>query len=59
MIDNTKEYIVCAAYKTIKDTPHLKYLIDKGSDVKNIYYEPHRQVMNTLYQHMLSIHLTY
>ena len=46
MIDNTKEYIVCVAYKTIKDTPHLKYLIDKGSDVKNIYYEPHRQVMN-------------
>ena len=46
MIDNTKEYIVCAAYKTIKDTPHLKYLIDKGFDVKNIYYEPHRQVMS-------------
>ena len=46
MIDNTKEYIVCAAYKTIKDTPRLKYLIDKGSDVKNIYYVPHRQVMN-------------
>ena len=22
MIDNTKECIVCAAYKTIKDTPH-------------------------------------
>ena len=37
MIDNTKEYMVCAAYKTIKDTPHLKYLIDKGSDVKKVY----------------------
>ena len=37
MIDNSKEYIVCAAYKTIKDTPHLKYLTDKGSDVKNIF----------------------
>lgn len=46
MIDNTKEYIVCAAYKTIKDTPHLKYLANKGSDVKNVYYEPHRQVMS-------------
>lgn len=46
MIDNSKEYIVCAAYKTNKDTPHLKYLIDKGLDAKNIYYEPHRQVMD-------------
>ena len=46
MIDNSKEYIVCAAYKTNKDTPYLKYLIDKGLYAKNIYYEPHRQVMD-------------
>lgn len=45
MIDNSKEYIVCAAYKTIKDTPHLKYLTEKGHKVKEAYYEPHRQVM--------------
>lgn len=26
MIDNSKEYIVCAAYKTNKDTPYLNIL---------------------------------
>lgn len=48
MIDNFKEYIVCAAYKTNKDTPYLKYLTHRGFDLNNVYYEPHRQVMGII-----------
>ena len=35
MINNSKEYIVCAAYKTNKDTPYLKYFTNRGFDLNN------------------------
>ena len=43
MIDNSKEWICCAAYKTIQDPPHLIDLEKRGFEVKNAYHEPHRQ----------------
>lgn len=45
MIDNSKEWICCAAYKTIQDPPHLIDLEKRGFEVKNTYHEPHRQIM--------------
>ena len=45
MIDNSKEWICCAAYKTIQDPPHLIDLEKRGFEVKNAYHEPHRQIM--------------
>jgi len=56
MIDNSKEYILCAAY-LFKDgyiTPEMadinQELAEKANnldgDIKNLYKEPHRQVFN-------------
>lgn len=42
MIDNSKEYIVCAAYLQTKNTKNRQDMIDNQSkDPKSIYYEPH------------------
>ena len=39
MIDNTKEYIVCAAYRQSKNTSNRRKMInDIGKDPKSIYY---------------------
>lgn len=47
MIDNTKEYIVCAAYLQTKNTKSRQEMIDKqGKDPKSIYYDPHNQVFD-------------
>lgn len=57
MIDNSKEYILCAAYlfKEGYVTPNIerinKHITDKPrltdvSDVRDIYYQPHRQVFD-------------
>lgn len=45
MIDNSKEWICCATFKTIQDSPHLIDLEQRGFEVKNVYHEPHRQTM--------------
>lgn len=44
MIDNSKEWICCAAFKTIQDS-FLIELENRGFEVKNVYHEPHRQTM--------------
>lgn len=46
MIDNSKEYIVCAAYKQIKNTTYRQHMIDNGRDPKSIYREPHDEVFD-------------
>lgn len=46
MIDNTKEYIVCAAYKQNTNTIYRQHLIDNGRDPKRIYREPSDEVFD-------------
>ena len=47
MIDNTKEYIVCAAYRQSKNTSNRRKVInDIGKDPKSIYYAPHNEVFD-------------
>lgn len=48
-MDNTKEYIVCAAYLFREGyvTPNVEKVNEQtGGDVRDIYYQPHRQVFN-------------
>lgn len=45
MIDNSKEWIYCAAFKTIQDPLYLIEHEDRWFEVKNVYHEPHRQTM--------------
>lgn len=42
------EYILCAAYKVKEYPEHMKQLIEKGTDPRKIYYEPHKQVFDTV-----------
>lgn len=44
MIDNSKEYILCAAYKQIKNSSNRQKYIDEGKDPKSIYYAPHNEI---------------
>ena len=48
MMDNKKEYIVCAAYKLKKGVnfPRIQEKIDNGHNIKEIYFEPHREVFD-------------
>lgn len=47
MIDNSKEYIVCAAYLQTKNTHNRQKMIDKQhKDPKSIYYKPHNEVFD-------------
>lgn len=47
MIDNSKEYIVCAAYLQAKNTAHRQYMIDTmNKDPKSIYHKPHDDVFD-------------
>lgn len=46
MIDNSKEYILCAAYKQKKNTANRQKHIDEGYDVAEIYHQPHRDIFN-------------
>lgn len=47
MIGNTKEYIVCAAYRQSKNTSNRRKVInDIGKDPKSIYYAPHNEVFD-------------
>lgn len=47
MIDNSKEYILCAAYKQKKNTVNRqRYIDESGEDIANIYYEPHKEVFD-------------
>lgn len=47
MIDNSKEYIVCAAYLQTKNTHNRQEMIDKQhKDPKSIYYKPHNEVFD-------------
>lgn len=48
LVDTSKEYILCAAYKTRFDPPRLAKLKAEGMDPTHIYYEPHRQVFGTV-----------
>ena len=48
LIDTSKEYILCAAFKTKKDPPWLRYLKERGQDPTVIYYWPHREVFDTV-----------
>lgn len=48
LIDTSKEYILCAAYKTKTDPPRLAKTKAEGFDPSMIYYEPHRQVFGTV-----------
>lgn len=46
MIDNTKEYILCAAFRQKKNTKNRQKHVDEGYDIANIYYDPHKQVFD-------------
>lgn len=47
MIDNSKEYIVCAAYlQTINTKNRQKMIYKNGKDPKEFYNEPHNQVFD-------------
>ena len=48
LIDTSKEYILCAAFKIRFDPPRLAKMKEEGMDPTHIYCEPHRQVFGTV-----------